>query len=756
MKISACLIVKDEERNISECLQSLVVFADEIIVVDTGSTDDTINIAKGFTNKIYSFPWIDDFSAARNYALEKATGDWIVSIDADEIIRNPQQIHTTLQNIPKNVGGILIELESNAHRADGSLDTFIIHLLRVFRNNPLIRWENTIHEQVLESILSAGFSVTQSDIRYFHKGYDLSPEAMRKKQERNLSLLTKSVENRPNDGYMWFQKAKTYRALGQLDKAEIDCKRALLLLSDNHSAKPQALNEMALISYQKNDVKSSLIYANESLKIIPQQSFALYIAAESLYGLKEFSTALECYKAIKDVRVNIMSLITGEYSLPIQQLEFRIGKCYATLNEWDKAEQSFLSGLHAEPNDITCLVGLANCTIRKGEFSDAYALLKKAKSLDPNNSEIIKILEQVERNLTLNNSDTNTVRVSEKYKPLISLSMIVKNEEKRLAECLESVREIVDEIIIVDTGSTDGTMAIAEQYGAKIFHFPWNGDFAEARNKSISFCTGEWILYLDADERIHSEARFFLREMLKKLPDDVGALLCTIRSPHRQGEQTSETHTGAYPRLFRNYGYPNIKFQGRVHEQISPSIIALQKAIVSSEIIIDHIGYDLEKEEMEKKLKRNYELLIRHVREEPENAYAWFQLGQTLARMNIIQEAEEALRLSLQVGGLAAHIEASAAAVLAQLCGNNKRFDEALHWADHSLQKVPQQIFALHLRAFALLYLGRYKESETTFIEVLKRKKISIETNINTGFEVSIDENIILQGLNEAKKAQLM
>ncbi len=754
MKISACLIVKDEERNIRECLQSLMFFSDEIIVVDTGSTDNTINIAKKFTDKIYSFQWIDDFSAARNYALEKADGDWIVSIDADEIIRNPQLIRNTLQSSPKIIGGILIELESNAHRTDGTLDVFIIHLLRIFRNNPLIRWENTIHEQVLEPILSAGFTIAQSDIRYFHKGYDLSPEEMRKKQERNLSLLTKSVEIKPNDGYMWFQRAKTYRALEKLDQAENDCKRALLLLSDNHSAKPQALNEMALISYQRNNIKSSLIYANESLKIIPQQSFALYIAAESLYELKEFSTALECYKAIKEVKANSLSLIAGEYSLPPQQLEFRIGKCYAALNEWDKSEQSFLRGLHAEPNDMTCLVGLANCNIRKGKFSDAYSLLKKAKSIDPDNAEIISIVEQVEREIKLHNSDVNIVNVNERYKPFISLSMIVKNEEKRLTECLESVREIVDEIIIVDTGSTDRTIAIAEQYGAKVFHFPWNGDFAEARNESISHCTGEWILYLDADERIHSEARLFLRDMLKKLPDDIGALLCTIRSPHRQGEQTAEVHTGVYPRLFRNYGYPNIKFQGRVHEQISLSIIELQKEIVSSEIIIDHIGYDLEKEEMEKKLKRNYELLIRHVREEPENAYAWFQLGQTLARMSIVQEAEEALKLSLQIGGLATHIEASASAVLAHLCGNLKRFDEALQWANHSLEKVPQQIFALHLKAFALLSLGRYKESEITFTEVLERKKLSIETHINTGFEVSIDENIIIRGLHEAKMGQ--
>ncbi|MFN9338482.1 MAG: glycosyltransferase [Candidatus Kapaibacterium sp.] len=751
MKISVCLIVKNEESCLKECLQSVIAFADEIIIVDTGSNDATVAIAQEFTTQVFTYIWDDDFAAARNYALHHATGDWIVSIDADEIIMNPEKMRDSLLALPANIGGALIELESHAHRADGSRDTFLIHLLRVFRNSPQIRWEYCIHEQILESIIRAGLSIQYIPVRYFHKGYDLSPEKMKQKHERNVNLLTKHLEKNPNDGYMWFQRAKTYRALAHNRQAFADITKALKYLNNNHSAKPQALNEAALLAYQDKDFITSVQFANESLNIIPQQKFALYICAESLYEIGQYDVAISCYVAIKDMKEqSTAAMILGDYNVPIEQVDFRIGKCYAAKNEWDKAEHSFRAGLSVNSHDVGCLVGMANWLLKKNAFHDAYDYAGRASSLAPENQEIQKIYSFLATQIAA----APQQQILRDKKPFLSLSMIVKNEEKYLQGCLESVVGLADEIIIVDTGSTDSTVAIAQQYGAKVFTHPWEGDFAQARNYALSYTKGEWVLYLDADERIHPEAKIHLRQLLHSLPDDIGALLCTIHSPHRQGDEVSEMHSGSYPRIFRNYGYPTIAFQGRVHEQISPSIIALGKSIVQSDVIIDHLGYDLSREEMEKKLQRNYQLLLQHVKEQPENAYAWFQLGQTLARMNIIKEAEEALQLSLQLQGLAPHIRASAAAVLAQLCGNTKRFSDALRWAGLSLEAVPEQVYALHLQAYALYYLGRYAESEKVFTQVLEKRHLIGSQQSQAGFEVHIDENLIRQGLEAAKKAQ--
>lgn len=336
-------------------------------------------------------------------------------------------------------------------------------------------------------------------------------------------------------------------------------------------------------------------------------------------------------------------------------------------------------------------------------------------------------------------------------KPHISLCMIVKNEEHTLRACLESVQGAVDEIIIIDTGSTDNTIDIAKEYNAKIGYFEWIGDFAAARNEALKHCTGEWILYLDADERLNDESRAGLPDLLRSLPANTGAAMCTIISPHRQLDNSTETHRGGYPRIFRNYGYPLVRFQGRVHEQITPSILECGGLVVNTDVTIIHTGYDIELDEMEKKVQRNYQLLIKHVQEEPLNAYAWFQLGQTLGRMNVADKAEEALRFALEIETLSKPIAATAAATLAHICGTQARYEDSLRWSDVSLGFVPTQAMAMNYRAYSLLHLHRLDEAEGAFHSL--QQLLSNSTLLpDTGYEVQIGPEIINSGLRRIQE----
>ena len=142
-------------------------------------------------------------------------------------------------------------------------------------------------------------------------------------------------------------------------------------------------------------------------------------------------------------------------------------------------------------------------------------------------------------------------------------------------------------------------------------------------------------MYLDADERLVVASQKQIRQLISTASEDVGAYFVTIESDHRKLDGSSEKHRGGYPRLFRNLIYPNISFIGRVHEQISPSIIAQKKNLVRSDIVIEHLGYNLSADEMSDKVQRNYRMLIAHVNEDPTNGYAWFQLGQTLGQMEL-------------------------------------------------------------------------------------------------------------------------
>jgi len=338
-------------------------------------------------------------------------------------------------------------------------------------------------------------------------------------------------------------------------------------------------------------------------------------------------------------------------------------------------------------------------------------------------------------------------------KKLLSLSMIVRDEEKRLPTCLKSVEGIVDEIVIVDTGSIDKTVAIAKSFGASVYTFPWIDDFAAARNESLKHCNGEWILYLDADESIDPNAKESFRTLLASQEDSVGGIVCTIVSKHRHSNSTgTETHKGGYPRIFKNLGYPMIQFSGRVHEQITPAIFRAGKTLVHSTIEITHSGYDQSNEVMQQKITRNYTLLLQHVREEPNNAYAWFQLGQTLAQMNLWKEAEDALRFSLSLGTLSSSVAASANAAMSQICGNSKRFEDALQFANTSLLHAPNQVYAKHLKAYSLLHLQRLNESEALFEEILSILQQKNSSVPMTGFDIELPIQAVFDGLTAVKQ----
>lgn len=758
--VSACIIVKNEEKHLPECLESIKSCADEIIVVDTGSTDNTISIAEGFGCKVIKTSWMDDFSQARNIALDAATKNYILVIDADERLMNPDDLHKIIENKNSLTGGWLINVISEAKREDGSVDTYSSSLLRLFINNPSVRFRGIIHEQVLESLLKEGFKLDTSNLKFIHLGYGHSPEQMRIKQERNLILLNKALEKIPDDAYQLYQRAKTYLALKKLNEAENDIQNTLDVVSSNSAVKPQALNFGAVIAFQMSKYELAIKRAKESLEILPNQSFANYILGDTYTQIGNYPDALDSYHRLEaaETKEDLATKIVGDYHLPKEQLQFRKGKCLIGLKQWDAALIEFEKGYKINNQDVGNLVGMANVAFQWKKYEEAKSFLTKAQSLAPGREDIINYLNNV--NLALNKIKGIKSEVEKKtgvngHRPFLTLSMIVKNEEENLPGCIGSVKKIVDEIVIVDTGSTDRTKEIAKRYNAKVFDFEWVNDFAAARNEALKNSTGEWILYLDADERLNESSGDLLRSLLMNAGDDIGGFICTIESDHYQLNGSTEKHRGGYPRIFRNYGFPKISFQGRVHEQITPSIFAIGKSINFSELVIEHLGYNQSREVMEAKVKRNYAMLIEHVQEEPLNAYSWYQLGQTLAQMKLIEEAEKTIRFALQLGNLSDSVYSSATSTLAQIVGNRKNFDECLHWADKSLEKAPGQVYALHLKAFALLYLNRFDEAEQLFNEVLIRLRAKKGVP-QSGFDIVIPEEIVMKGLNQARERKII
>ncbi len=213
------------------------------------------------------------------------------------------------------------------------------------------------------------------------------------------------------------------------------------------------------------------------------------------------------------------------------------------------------------------------------------------------------------------------------YQSSISLCMIVKNEEQNLPRCLESVAGLVDEIIIVDTGSTDRTVEIAKSYGANVFFHPWEGSFSKARNYSLKYATCEWILYLDADEELRNGDS----SVLKNIARNNGYSVVSFIIQNRYNDSKLEGYARMV-RFFKNFS--GIYYEGIVHN----TIIYSGKCLNSSVTVIHH-GYNLSEEKMNEKFIRTSTLLKRQIESDPYNPTPYRYIGISYMDRKMYDEA---------------------------------------------------------------------------------------------------------------------
>lgn len=214
----------------------------------------------------------------------------------------------------------------------------------------------------------------------------------------------------------------------------------------------------------------------------------------------------------------------------------------------------------------------------------------------------------------------------------ISLCMIVKDEADNLPQCLDSVRDFVDEIMVVDTGSEDDTIAIAQSYGAQVAEMAWTQDFATARNQSLARASSDWILVLDADEALTHDGQTLLRQLreqsaLETIP--LASIIAVNLLRHEQG--TAQSPYSELTRIFRNRS--DIQFERPYHESIDDSVIRLQQAEPAWQVVrwpviaITHTGYGEAAIAQRDKFLRAEKIMAAYLAEHPKDAYICSKLG---------------------------------------------------------------------------------------------------------------------------------
>lgn len=359
--------------------------------------------------------------------------------------------------------------------------------------------------------------------------------------------------------------------------------------------------------------------------------------------LADWSDEIEAYRVLKRASEHLLDQMAG--ATQAEWLE-RGWQLVDLLRPW----------LDRRPAEVVLLNYLAVAAYGGGDAARALQIFKAVRKLDPEVENIDgsiasatghKSRKAAKSPITLRHLprhrkflDALPKRALRERRPVsISLCMIVKDEEEMLPDCLRSVAGVVDEMVIVDTGSTDLTREIAESFGATVLDFPWVGDFAAARNYGIDRARGTHVLWLDADERIEDDDRSLLVEYAKQEWRD-GWWFSETNYTGGDDNGTSSTHMAL--RLFRLRS--DYRFTGIIHEQLRSQMpLDLPERFGVTPMRIRHYGYLKSRVAAKDKHTRNLELLMRELQAKPDNAFTLFNIGTEYLASSDIASARDYL-----------------------------------------------------------------------------------------------------------------
>lgn len=231
LPVSVCMIAKNEDNHIEECLKRLRPCRFEIIVVDTGSVDRTVEIAHKYADRVFHFAWCDDFSSARNFSIQQAANDWVLTIDCDEYLENVNlaDLEDSLVRNRKAVGMVT---RNNPYTVQGARSIMSERIGRLFNRN-FCHYEGTVHEQVrtLQGKEPDQFSIP---LTFYHEGY-VEESDKRMRATRNLEMLLHDLVLKGPSPYMYFQLGQNYLSLNDLEKAAHYYKLGIELNTDPSS-----------------------------------------------------------------------------------------------------------------------------------------------------------------------------------------------------------------------------------------------------------------------------------------------------------------------------------------------------------------------------------------------------------------------------------------------------------------------------------------------------------------------------------------
>jgi glycosyltransferase involved in cell wall biosynthesis len=366
--LSAALIVRDEERFLEACLRSLLGRADEIVVADTGSTDRSREIAGDLGARVFSFPWADDFAAARNATVDAARGHWVLYIDADERI-----VEFDRDDVERLLAAPDYACYTVLFRPQSGFTRYREH--RVFRNRPELRFRGVIHESLIpaldELVAREGLSIGASSIAVEHDGYDGD---IRHKHPRNLPLLQRRLAQEPAHVYSWAHLGATLLGLGDAEGAERAWRHGLdVVRSRASTTAADDLPYLHLANFLLDRKRDAGALLEEACRRFPDNYAILWLRARTLVEAARYDEAMPLFARLAAIDPDALGdgPIAFDRSIFGANAHAALGLCAFRLGRYDQSAAYYARAEALAPGDVGIR---ARHALARGRANDAASV----------------------------------------------------------------------------------------------------------------------------------------------------------------------------------------------------------------------------------------------------------------------------------------------------------------------------------------------------------------------------------------------
>jgi GT2 family glycosyltransferase/predicted Zn-dependent protease len=373
--VCLCMIVKNEAHNLPLCLASVADLVDHLVIVDTGSTDATKEIAARYGARVVDFPWVDSFSAARNESLKHAAGDWVFWLDADDRLDegNRARLRALFISLSSENAAYVMKCRCLPDQQTGA-ETVVDHV-RLFRNDPALRWEFRVHEQILPSLRRQGADVRWSEVVIHHAGYQ-DAAVRRRKLERDLALLKREHAELGDHPFTLFNLGSVFQELGRHADALLLLRRSLARSRPNDSIVRKLYALLVHCHCAQEQFAEALTACQDGRRVYPDDAELLFAEARLRRRQGDLDGAVACLVQLLEGRpeAHFASVDAGLRGYKARQL---LGEVYAQQGRSAEAEGQWRVAVAQRPGFVAAWQSLGQLYLKQQRWPDVEAVAQR-------------------------------------------------------------------------------------------------------------------------------------------------------------------------------------------------------------------------------------------------------------------------------------------------------------------------------------------------------------------------------------------